>query len=88
MPMASALKSLLFFLQRTAVMIMITRVTTAMGASTAAIIHRLLGGFLTTAEIKNNSLTRSPDDRPVLTVGVLQLTQATVSPPTRVRAVC
>ena len=31
---------------------MIMRVTTAMGANTAAIIQRLLGGFLTTAETK------------------------------------
>lgn len=52
--MASALKSPLFFLQSTAEMIMMMRVTTAMGASTAAIIQRLLGGFLTTAEIKKN----------------------------------
>lgn len=52
LPMASALKSLLFFLHSTAVMMMIIKVTTAMGANTAAIIQRLLGGFLTTAGIK------------------------------------
>lgn len=50
LPMASALKSFLFFLHRTAVMMMIMSVTTAMGANTAAIIQRLFGGFLTTAE--------------------------------------
>lgn len=50
LPMASALKSFLFFLHSTAVMMMIISVTTAMGANTAAIIQRLLGGFLTTAE--------------------------------------
>lgn len=50
LPMASALKSFLFFLHSTAVMMMIMSVTTAMGANTAAIIQRLLGGFLTTAE--------------------------------------
>lgn len=49
MPMASGLKSLLFFLHSTAVMMMMTTVTTAMGASTAAMIQRLFGGFLTTA---------------------------------------
>lgn len=49
LPIASALKSFLFFLHSTAVMMMIMRVTTAMGASTAAIIQRLLGGLLTTA---------------------------------------
>lgn len=47
--MASGLKSLLFFLHSTAVMMMMTTVTTAMGASTAAMIQRLFGGFLTTA---------------------------------------
>jgi hypothetical protein len=31
------------------VMIMMMTVTTAMGANTAAMIHRLLGGFFTTA---------------------------------------
>lgn len=50
LPMASALKSFLFFLHSTAVIMMIMSVTTAMGANTAAIIQRLLGGFLTTAE--------------------------------------
>lgn len=54
MPMASALKSLLFFLHSTAVMMMIIKVTTAMGANTAAIIQRLFGGFLTTAGLKKN----------------------------------
>lgn len=54
LPMASALKSLLFFLHSTAVMMMIIKVTTAMGANTAAIIQRLLGGFLTTAGVKKN----------------------------------
>lgn len=49
LPMASAWKSFLFFLHSTAVMMMIMRVTTVMGASTAAIIHRLFGGLLTTA---------------------------------------
>lgn len=52
LPMASALKSFLFFLHSTAVMMIIISVTTAIGANTAAIIHRLLGGFLTTAEKK------------------------------------
>lgn len=52
--MASALKSLLFFLHSTAVMMMMIKVTTAMGASTAASIQRLFGGFLTTAEVKKN----------------------------------
>jgi len=47
--MASGLKSFLFFLHRTAVMMMMITVTTAMGASTAAMIHRLFGGFFTTA---------------------------------------
>lgn len=47
--MVSGLKSFLFFLQRTAVMMMMITVTTAMGASTAAMIHRLFGGFFTTA---------------------------------------
>lgn len=47
--MVSGLKSFLFFLHRTAVMIMMITVTTAMGASTAAMIHRLFGGFFTTA---------------------------------------
>lgn len=47
--MVSGLKSFLFFLHRTAVMIMMITVTTAMGARTAAMIHRLLGGFFTTA---------------------------------------
>lgn len=50
LPMASAFKSFLFFLHSTAVMMMIMSVTTAMGANTAAIIQRLLGGFFTTAE--------------------------------------
>lgn len=36
-------------LKSTAVMMMMIMVTTAMGASTAAMIHRLLGGFFTTA---------------------------------------
>lgn len=35
-------------------MMMIIRVTTTIGANTAAIIQRLFGGFLTTAEIKKN----------------------------------
>lgn len=43
------MKSFLFLRQSTAVMIMTMTVTTAMGASTAAMIHRLLGGFFTTA---------------------------------------
>lgn len=43
------MKSFLFFLHRTAVMMMMITVTTAMGASTAAMIHRLFGGFFTTA---------------------------------------
>lgn len=47
--MVSGLKSFLFFLHRTAVMMMMITVTTAMGASTAAMIHRLFGGFFTTA---------------------------------------
>lgn len=47
--MVSALKSLLFFLHKTAVMMRMMTVTTAMGANTAAMIHRLLGGFFTTA---------------------------------------
>ena len=51
--MVSGLKSFLFFRQSTAVMIMMMTVTTAMGASTAAMIHRLLGGFLTTAAGKS-----------------------------------
>lgn len=45
----SGLKSFLFFRQSTAVMMMMMTVTTAMGASTAAMTHRLLGGFFTTA---------------------------------------
>lgn len=36
-------------------MMMIMSVTTAMGAKTAAIIQRLLGGFLTTAEKKTST---------------------------------
>ena len=47
--MVSGLKSFLFFLHRTAVMIMMITVTTAMGARTAAMIHKLFGGFFTTA---------------------------------------
>lgn len=49
LPMASALKSFLFFLHSTAVMMIIISNTTEIGASTAANIQRLLGGFLTTA---------------------------------------
>lgn len=57
--MASGLKSLLFFLHSTAVMMMMTTVTTAMGASTAAMIQRLFGGFLTTAGTeKDNRASR------------------------------
>lgn len=50
LPIASALKSFLFLLHSTAVMMIIRSVTTEIGANTAAIIQRLLGGFLTTAE--------------------------------------
>lgn len=56
LPMASALKSFLFFLHSTAVMMIIMSVTTEIGAKTAAIIQRLLGGFLTTAEKNLNKL--------------------------------
>ena len=48
--MASALNSFLFFLHSTAVIMIIMSVTTEIGANTAAMIQRLLGGFLTTAE--------------------------------------
>lgn len=63
--MASALKSFLFFLHSTAVMMMIMSVTTAMGANTAASIHRLLGGFLTTAE-KGKTLLHDKTSRSIL----------------------
>lgn len=59
LPMASALKSFLFFLHSTAVMIIMMRVTTEIGAKTAAIIQRLFGGFLTTAEKAERRFTVS-----------------------------